>query len=49
MLELNGKPSSVTKRFFLPKPGFLEFILIFSSRNHLKINISHILNPNLTK
>ncbi len=35
--------------FFLPKPGFLEFIWIFSSRNHLKINISHILNPNLTK
>ncbi len=30
---------------------FWEFIWIFSSssRNHLKINISHILNPNLTK
>ncbi len=26
---------------------FLEFIWIFSSRNHFKINISHILNPNL--
>jgi hypothetical protein len=25
---------------FLPKPGFLEFIWIFSGRNHLKINIS---------
>jgi hypothetical protein len=24
--------------FFLPKPGFLEFIWIFSGRNHLKIN-----------
>jgi hypothetical protein len=23
----------------------LEFIWIFSGRNHLKINISHILNP----
>ncbi len=34
--------------FFLPKPGFLEFIWIFSDRNHFKINISHILNPNLT-
>ncbi len=34
---------------FLPKPGFWEFIWIFSSRNKLKINISHILNPNLTK
>ncbi len=35
--------------FFLPKSGFLEFIWIFSGKNHLKINISHILNPNLTK
>ncbi len=35
--------------FFLPKPGFLEFIWIFSRKKHLKINISHILNPNLTK
>jgi hypothetical protein len=35
--------------FFLPKPGFLGFILIFSWKNHLKINISHILNPNLSK
>jgi hypothetical protein len=26
----------------------LEFIWIFSDRNHFKINISHILNPNLT-
>jgi hypothetical protein len=34
---------------FPPKPGFLEFILIFSGRNHFKINISHILNQNLTK
>ncbi len=37
------------KWFFLPKPGFLEFIWIFSSINCFKINISHILNPNLTK
>ncbi len=28
---------------------FLEFIWIFSGRNHLKINISHTLNPNLPK
>jgi hypothetical protein len=28
---------------------FLEFIWIFSSRNHFRINISHILNPNPTK
>jgi hypothetical protein len=34
--------------FFIPKPGFLKFIWIFR-RNHLKVNISHILNPNLTK
>jgi len=34
---------------FLPKPDFKIFIWIFSSKNHLKINISHILNPNLTK
>jgi hypothetical protein len=27
----------------------LEFIWIFSDRNHFKINISHILNSNLTK
>jgi hypothetical protein len=26
--------------FFLPKPGFLKFIWIFSGKNHLKINIS---------
>ncbi len=55
MLEFNGKPSKAFKCyhvlnwFFLPKPGFLEFIWIFSCRNHLKINISHILNPNLIK
>jgi hypothetical protein len=35
--------------FFLPKPSFLEFIWILSGKNHFKINISHILNPNLTK
>ncbi len=39
----------VLNRFFLPIPGFLEFIWIFSSKNQLNINISHILNPNLTK
>ncbi len=35
--------------FFLAKPGFLELIWIFSNRNLLKINISHTLNPNLSK
>ncbi len=28
--------------FFLSKPGFLEFIWIFSGKNHFKINVSHI-------
>jgi hypothetical protein len=40
MLELNGKPSSVTmfvlNWFSLPKPGFLEFISNFRCRNPLK-------------
>jgi hypothetical protein len=36
--------------FSFPKPDFLEFIWIFSARNHLKINnVSHILNANFTK
>jgi hypothetical protein len=51
MLELNGKPSSVTTfstDFSFQNLVFL-FIWIFSGRNQLKINISHILNPNLTK
>jgi hypothetical protein len=39
----------ILNRFFLPKPSFLESIWTFSARNHLKINIPHILNPNLTK
>ncbi len=34
---------------FPSKSWYLEFIWIFSSRNYLNINISHILNPNLTK
>ncbi len=34
---------------FPSKTWFLEFIWIFSCRNHLKINISHILNLNLAK
>jgi hypothetical protein len=34
---------------FPSKTWFLEFISIFNGRNHLKINIAHILNPNLTK
>ncbi len=35
--------------FSFQNPGFWEFIWTFSRRNHFKINISHILNPNLTK
>jgi hypothetical protein len=35
--------------FSLPKPDLLKFIWIFTGKNHLKINISHIQNPNLTK
>jgi hypothetical protein len=35
--------------FSFSKPGFLDFVWIFSGRNHLKSNISHIPNPNLTK
>jgi hypothetical protein len=47
-------PSVVTissTDFFLPKPGFLGIYLKFSAAkiNLKKINISHILNPNLTK
>jgi hypothetical protein len=34
---------------FPSKTWFLEFIWIFSGWSHLKSNISHILNPNLTK
>jgi hypothetical protein len=39
----------ILQHFFFAKPCFLEFIWIFSGTNDLKINISHILNPNLTK
>jgi hypothetical protein len=39
----------VVKWFFLPKPGFWRFVWIFNGTNHLQINISHILNPKLTK
>ncbi len=42
--------SSVTMSstdFSLPKPDLLKFIWIFTGKNHLKINISHIRNPNL--
>jgi hypothetical protein len=52
MLELNGKPSSVIMfsiDFSFHNLFFFLIIWIFSSRNHLKINISHILNSNLTK
>jgi len=34
---------------FASKTWFFGIYLIFSDRNHLKIKISHILNPNLTK
>ncbi len=38
-------PSVTMSSTDFSKHGFLEFIWIFSGRNHLKINISHILNP----
>jgi hypothetical protein len=46
---LNGKPSTVTT--FSTDFSFqnLIFFEIFSSRNHVQIHISHILNPNITK
>ncbi len=34
---------------FPSKTWFFGIYWIFSGRNHFKINISHILNPNLTK
>jgi hypothetical protein len=52
MLELNGKPSSVTTSstdFSFQNLIFGNLFWIFSGRNQLKINISHTLNPNLTK
>jgi hypothetical protein len=51
MLEMNGKPSSFTtsQLIFPSKTWFFGIYLNFSGRNHLKINISHILNPNLAK
>jgi hypothetical protein len=48
---LNGKPSSVTT--FSTDFSFQNLVFWnlfeFSHRNYLNINISHILNPNLTK
>jgi hypothetical protein len=35
--------SLIISWFFLPKPGFLKFIWIFSGKNHLKISISYLL------
>jgi hypothetical protein len=43
---------SVTKSstdFSFQNLVFLEFIWIFIGRNHFQMNISHILDPNLTK
>jgi hypothetical protein len=34
----------VLNRFFLSETSFLEFVWIFSSRNHLEINIFHQIN-----
>jgi hypothetical protein len=46
-------PSVVTTfstDFSFPKPGFLEFIGVFSQQKSLKNQyLPHILNPNLTK
>ncbi len=42
-----GQSVTTSSTDFSFKTWFLEFIWILSGRNHLKINISHILNPNL--
>jgi hypothetical protein len=47
--DVGPKCYHVLNWFFISKPDFLEFIWIFSGKNHFKINISCILNPNLTK
>ncbi len=48
LVELNGRHASVTTSWtdFSFQNLVLEFIWIFSGKNHYKINISHILNPN---
>jgi hypothetical protein len=47
MVSLQMLPRS--QLIFPSKTWFFVFILIFSGGNHLKINNSNILNPNLTK
>ncbi len=52
MLELNGKPSSVTTfstDFFFQKLVFLNLFESSAAADYFKINIFHILKPNLTK
>jgi hypothetical protein len=52
MLELTGKPSNVTTfstEFSFQNLDFWNLFEFFGGTNHFKINISHILNPNLTK
>jgi hypothetical protein len=43
------KCDHVLNWFLLPKLGLLWLIWIFNDKNHLKINISPILSPQLTK
>jgi hypothetical protein len=51
MLELNGKPSSVTTSSTDFSFQYLIFwnLFEFSAKKYFKINISHSLNPNLVK
>jgi hypothetical protein len=53
MVDDHGVIVLVTKKnpmSDLYKPVLIIIVIeIFSSKNHLRINISHILNPNLTK
>jgi hypothetical protein len=52
MLELNGKPSSVTTfstDFFFQNLVFWNLFEFLVAENHLKINITHIPNTKLTK
>ncbi len=51
MLEMNGSLQVLppSQLIFPSKTWYFGIYLNFSGRNHFKINISHILNPNLTK
>jgi hypothetical protein len=52
LLELNIRHSNVTTfstDFSFQNLAFWNLFEAFSNKNYFKINISHILNPNLTK